>query len=156
MRHIAAGQPLSLLPSAAAHPVDAVSGCVMLLRREAIEQAGLFDEAFFFSFEDIELCLRVRRAGFDVLSVPDALAYHEGGRSIGRRSPARVYFAARNHLRLAGIAGDRRGVGWLRGGLIVGLNAGYVLLSGDTPRVRGLVALARGVWHHLGGRYGPS
>ena len=156
MRHIAAGQPLSLLPPAEAHAVDAVSGCVMLIRREVFEAVGVLDEEFFFSFEDIEFCLRARRAGFSVLSVPGATAYHEGGRSIGRRSADRVYFATRNHLRLARMAGNGRRASWLRGGVIVGLNAGYVLLSGDTPRIRGFAALARGVWHHLGGRYGPA
>lgn len=156
MRHVAAGQPIALLPPGAAHAADAVSGCVMLVRREVFERAGLFDEAFFFYFEDIEFCLRARRAGFGVLCVPDAIAYHEGGRSIGRTSPNRVYFAVRNHLRMARMVGDRYGTAWLRDGLIVGLNAGYVLLSGDTPRIRGLAALARGVCHHLGGRYGPS
>jgi len=156
MRHIAAGQPLSLIPPAATHAVDAVSGCVMLIRHEVFEAVGVLDEAFFYSFEDIEFCLRARREGFGVLCVPGALAYHEGGRSIGRTSPDRVYFAARNHLRLARMVGDRHRAPWLRGGLIVGLNAGYVLLSGDTARIRGLAALARGVWHHLGGRYGPA
>jgi GT2 family glycosyltransferase/glycosyltransferase involved in cell wall biosynthesis len=156
MRNIAAGQPLSLLPSGVAHAVDAVSGCVMLVRREVFERAGLLDEAFFFYFEDIEFCLRARRAGFETLCVPDALAYHEGGRSIGRTSPDRVYFATRNHLRMGRMTEGGRAATWLRGGLIVGLNAGYVLLSGETPRIRGLGALARGVWHHLGGRYGPS
>jgi GT2 family glycosyltransferase/glycosyltransferase involved in cell wall biosynthesis len=156
MRHIAAGQRLSGLPAVEAQAVDAVSGCVMLIRRQALERVGGFDEAFFFSFEDIELCLRVRKAGFEVLSVPAALAYHEGGTSIGRTSPQRVYFAARNHLRLARMAGAGPAASWLRSGLIVGLNAGYVLLSGETPRVRGFAALARGVWHHLGERYGPA
>ena len=156
MRHLAAGRTLSALPLASPQAVDAVSGCVMLVRRQAFEAAGLFDEAFFFSFEDIELCLRVRRAGFQILSVPEAAAYHEGGKSIGRTSPMRVYFAARNHLRLARMAGGKHPAPWLRGGLIVGLNAGYVLLSGQTPRLRGFAALARGVWHHLGQRYGPA
>ncbi len=156
MRHLAAGEPLSRLPHATALPVDAVSGCVMLIRREALEKAGLFDDAFFFSFEDIELCLRMRKAGFEVLCVPGAVAYHEGGRSIGRTSPQRVYFAARNHLRVARMAGGEHPAAWLRSGLIVGLNAGYVLLSGETPRLRGFAALARGVWHHLGERYGPA
>lgn len=156
MRHMAAGQPLSLIQPGAAHAVDAVSGCVMLIRRDVFDAVGYFDEEFFFSFEDIEFCLRARRHGFGVLCVPGALAYHEGGRSIGRRSPDRVYFAARNHLRIARMVGNGHGVSWLRGGLIVGLNAGYVLLSGDTPRIRGFGALARGVWHHFGGRYGPA
>ena len=156
MRHVAAGRPLSLLPPAPAHHVDAVSGCAMLVRRDVFEKAGLLDEAFFFSFEDVEFCLRARKAGFDVLCVPEAIAYHEGGRSIGRTSPERVYFAARNHLRVARLAGGEHPAPWLRSGLIVGLNAGYVLLSGETPRLRGFAALARGVWHHLGERYGPA
>jgi GT2 family glycosyltransferase len=155
MRHVAAGQPISLLPPGSVHRVDAVSGCVMLIRRRVFEEAGLLDEAFFFSFEDIEFCLRARRAGFDVLSVSEAIAYHEGGRSIGRLSPDRVYYAARNHLRLVHMGNGSRPA-LLRGGLVVGLNAGYVLLSGETPRIRGFAALARGVWHHLNGRYGPA
>ena len=169
MRHNAAGQPISLLPPDSIHAADAVSGCVMLVRRSVFERAGLLDEQFFFSFEDIEFCLRARRAGFDVLCVSGAIAYHEGGRSIGRMSPERVYYAARNHLRLAGMTdgssggpspraksrGDRLRAA-LRGGLIVGMNAGYVLWSGETPRLRGLGALARGVRHHVNGRYGPS
>ena len=161
MRHVAAGQPISMLPPGESNSVDAVSGCVMLVRRDVFEQIGLLDEQFFFSFEDIEFCLRARRARFEVLCVSGAIAYHEGGRSIGRLSPDRVYYAARNHLRLAGMtdAGASRGDklrALLRGGLVVGLNTGYVLMSGETPRLRGLGALARGVWHHLHGRYGPS
>lgn len=164
MRHVLAGQSISMLPPGSAYAVDAVSGCVVLIRRSVFEQAGFLDEQFFFSFEDIEFCLRARRAGFDVLGVSEAIAYHEGGRSIGRMSPDRVYYAARNHLRLVAMnAGPSHAAGrfdklraGLRGGLVVGLNAGYVLLSGETPRVRGFGALARGVWHHLNGRYGPS
>ena len=154
MRHVAAGRKAAVMPSGA-HAVDAVSGCVMLVRREVFEQVGLLDDEFFFYFEDIEFCLRARRAEFEVFCVPEAIAYHEGGRSIGRTSPARVYFAARNHLRIAGMADRAHRTGWLRGGLIVSLNAGYVLLSGDTPRLAGLAAVARGVWHHVNGRYGP-
>jgi GT2 family glycosyltransferase len=162
MRHICAGQPLAMLPPAAAHRVDAVSGCVMMVRRTVFESRGVFDEDFFFSFEDIEFCLRARAGGFTVLCVPEAIAYHEGGHSIGRLSPGRVYYAARNHLRLVEMRSDE-GVAppsglrtALRGGLVVGMNAAYVLLSGETPRLRGLAALTRGVWHHLNGRYGPA
>ncbi len=157
MRHLSAGQPISVVPARPTYTVDAVSGCVMFIRAGVFEKAGLLDERFFFSFEDVEFCLRARRAGFDVLGVSEAIAYHEGGHSIGRLSPDRVYYAARNHLRLvAMINRDSPRPGWLRGGLVVGLNAGYVLLSGETPRFRGFGALARGVWHHLHGRYGPA
>ena len=78
--------------------VTAASGCVLLLRRELLERIGLFDEEFFFSFEDLELCLRARRAGFAVGLVGDVHALHEGGASLPESSPARIYFATRNHL----------------------------------------------------------
>jgi GT2 family glycosyltransferase/glycosyltransferase involved in cell wall biosynthesis len=155
MRHRAAGRPMPLLQPPHAHDVDAVSGAVMLIRTEVLRRVGLLDERYFFSFEDIDFCLRARTAGFRVLCVPDAAAYHEGGRSIGRRSARRVYFATRNHLRLAARARGSRPIATAaRGGLIVGLNALYALTSRDVPLFRGLAAVTRGTWHHLRGRYG--
>lgn len=153
MRHRAAGARVSSLPPSGLERTDAVSGCVMLVRRAVFERAGLFDVDYFFSFEDIDLCLRAAAAGFGTACVHDAVAYHEGGRSIGRRSARRVYFATRNHLRLARRAGGSRGR-HLRSGLVVGLNAAYVLVAPEAPIIGGLAAVARGVWHHVSGRYG--
>ena len=156
MRHVAAGCSMSLLPPGGVHAVDAVSGCVMLIRREVFERIGLFDEDYFFFFEDVDVCLRARDAGFEVIRANGAVAYHEGGRSIGRRSPDRVYFATRNHLRLARRAGQGPPPAYVRAGLVVALNAAYVLLTGETPKLRGLGAVARGAWHHVRRRYGPA
>lgn len=155
MRHRSAGLPVSLLPPGTTHVVDAVSGCVMLIRRGVLEGAGLLDEHYFFSFEDIDLCLRAQAAGFSTACAHESFAYHEGGRTIGRRSARRVYFATRNHLRLAGIAGAPSGK-WLRSGFVVGLNAAYVLVAREAPLLRGLAAVVRGAWHHTIGRYGPD
>ena len=155
MRHRAAGRRVAALEPGGVQIVDAVSGCVMLIRRAVFERAGLLDEAYFFSFEDIDFCLRARDAGFHTACVQDAIAYHEGGRTIGRRSARRVYFATRNHLRLAAQAGRPRGRS-LRAGLVVGLNAAYVLVSPEAPLIRGASAVVRGAWHHVTGRYGPD
>jgi GT2 family glycosyltransferase len=155
MRHHAAGRRLSHLEPGPLLDVDAVSGCVMLVRRAAIERAGAFDPEYFYSFEDVEFCLRVRGAGFRVACVPAARAYHEGGRSIGRRSARRIYFATRNHLRLSGQVG-RPGGRAPRAVAILGLNLAYVALAPDAPLVTGLLAVARGAWHHAIGRYGPG
>jgi GT2 family glycosyltransferase/glycosyltransferase involved in cell wall biosynthesis len=157
MRHRGAGRPLSGLGPARAVEVDALSGCVMLIRRAVFDRIGLMDEEYFFSFEDIDFCLKAREAGFESRCVSGALAYHEGGASIGRRSSRRVYFATRNHLRLAAVR-TPAGIAarTARAAVIVGLNAAYALLSRDVPTVRGLGAVARGVWHHVGGRYGPD
>ena len=91
------------------------------------------------------------------LLVPGAIAYHEGGRSIGRRSPNRVYFATRNHLRLARstLAGTPIAHA-ARSALIVGMNATYAVLSPEVPLVSGLAAVVRGTCDHLRGRYGPG
>src|SRR5512132_2929109 len=155
MRHRCAGRRLAALAPRVDRDVDAVSGCVMLIRREVFELVGLFDEEYFFSFEDVDFCLRARRAGFATVCVQDARAYHEGGRSIGRRSARRVYFATRNHLRLAAASGSASGRP-LRAGLVLGLSAAYVLVSLEAPLLGGAAALLRGAWHHFTGRYGPD
>ena len=124
MRHRAAGRRFSALGSDAVHMVDAVSGCAMLIRREVFERVGFLDEAFFFSFEDVDFCLRARDAGFEIGCVQDARAYHEGGRTIGRRSARRVYFGTRNHLRLASRVGDKTSRPF-RLAMVAAFNAAY-------------------------------
>jgi GT2 family glycosyltransferase/glycosyltransferase involved in cell wall biosynthesis len=157
MRHLGVGEPVSDAGRGEVREVDAVSGCVMLIRRGVFEAVGLLHEEYFFSFEDLEFCLRVRARGFRIVCVPDAQVYHEGCQSIGPRSPRRVYFATRNHLKLAADAAPSSAPERiLRGGIVVGLNLAYVAVSPDAPLVTGLAAVARGTWHHLIGRYGSD
>jgi GT2 family glycosyltransferase len=155
MRHILSGADARSVRRGTIADVTAVSGCAMLVRREVFERAGLFDEEYFFSFEDLDLCLRAAAVGFKTVCTYDARAYHEGGRTIGPRSQRRVYFATRNHLKLAARTPPRSvAVRAVRACGIVGLNVAYVLTSADAPLVAGLAAVARGTWHHVIGRYG--
>jgi hypothetical protein len=64
-------------------PVEVVSGCAMLVRREAAEKAGLFDEQFFMYCEDMDWCTRMRKAGYGVYFLFDALVLHKEGSSSG-------------------------------------------------------------------------
>jgi N-acetylglucosaminyl-diphospho-decaprenol L-rhamnosyltransferase len=64
--------------------VEWVSGSCMLLRREALSQVGLMDEAYFFAVEDVDLCTRLRQAGWDVLFTPELEVLHQVGISRGR------------------------------------------------------------------------
>jgi GT2 family glycosyltransferase len=157
MRHVAFGRPFASLDASGAAVVDAVSGCVMLVGREVFERVGLFAEEFFFSFEDLDFCLRARRAGFATICVASAAVYHAGGASIGVRSARRVYFGTRNQL----LAASRHdGVSGLpaaaRAALIIGLNAAHVLRSRQVPLVPGLGAVARGAADHWRGRWGSG
>ena len=56
-----------------------LSAACLLCRREAFERAGGFDERFFLYFEDIDLCFRIRKAGWKLLFVPAVEVKHEGG-----------------------------------------------------------------------------
>jgi GT2 family glycosyltransferase len=71
------------------------SGCC-LLRAEAVRKLGGPEPAFFAYLEDVDLALRLRRAGYSAAFVPGALAWHEGSMSTGRRSPLKEFLVARN------------------------------------------------------------
>jgi GT2 family glycosyltransferase len=70
-------------------PVEAISGAFMLMRREAFDAVGGWDEGYFLHCEDLDLCQRFRDAGHAVLFVPEAQATHLQGTS-SRGRPLRV------------------------------------------------------------------
>jgi GT2 family glycosyltransferase len=61
-----------------------------MLRRNAVEQVGLFDIGYFFFAEEMDLCYRLRRAGWTIAFVPAATIIHLGGQSAARVPWARV------------------------------------------------------------------
>jgi N-acetylglucosaminyl-diphospho-decaprenol L-rhamnosyltransferase len=59
--------------------VEWVSGSAMLLQRRALDEVGPFDEGYFMYVEDVDLCTRLRRAGWQVLFSPEVEVIHEIG-----------------------------------------------------------------------------
>ena len=57
-------------------PVFAISGAATLIRRSAFEAVGPFDERFFMYHEDVDWCWRVWLHGYEILYVPEAIAFH--------------------------------------------------------------------------------
>jgi GT2 family glycosyltransferase len=159
MRHRSNGMRLSELPPLEpGAAVDGVSGCLMLIKREVFEAVGLFDESFFFSFEDLDFCLRARRAGFETRLAGEAVIYHEGGQSIGAESPRRLYFAARNHLLLAKRADPSAGrlSAGMRGASILMLNVAHAFMARGGPLPVRLGAVAAGTRDYVRGRFGSG
>ncbi len=72
-----------------------VTGCAMLLRRQVLEEVGLLDEAYFMYWEDLDLCERARRAGWQVWLVPTAVVLHHVSTSTGEHAPRKWYYLAR-------------------------------------------------------------
>jgi GT2 family glycosyltransferase len=78
--------------------VDFIIGCGVLFRREVLERIGLFDERYYLNFEDVDICIRARRAGYRVRYTPNAILYHKVSASLGQGSPKNTYYMTRNAL----------------------------------------------------------
>ena len=88
--------------SETAAEVGWLSGAFLLLRREAFEEIGGFDDDFFMYFEDVDLGRRLAEAGWSNLFVPDAVVTHVGGESTARAADAMVTAHHRSaHLYIA-------------------------------------------------------
>jgi N-acetylglucosaminyl-diphospho-decaprenol L-rhamnosyltransferase len=72
-----------------------LSGSCLLVRRSALEHIGGMDERFFLYCEDVDLCHRLRDAGYDVRYVPEAVVRHVGGASAGIGTTLPIYARSR-------------------------------------------------------------
>jgi GT2 family glycosyltransferase len=61
--------------------VDWVPGAFSIVRTEVLEEIGLFDPRFFMYSEEVDLCRRIKRAGYEIWYWPDILVMHIGGES---------------------------------------------------------------------------
>jgi len=80
--------------------VDFIPGTAMLIRREVFEDIGLFEEDYFLYYEEVDFCIKAKRAGFKLIVNPTAVITHYPSSTVGKNSPAMRYFMARNHLLL--------------------------------------------------------
>ena len=85
--------------------VDFVTGCALLIRREALERAGVLDERFFMYYEETEWCVRIRRAGFRILHEPTAHLWHKIPLADRVDKPSVAYYMTRNRLLFLRITG---------------------------------------------------
>jgi len=81
------------------HEPGWVSGSCLLARRQALQAIGGFDEGFFLYEEDVDLCLRLRAAGWRILFTPAAEVIHREGRSVSQLPDRARAEYDRSHLR---------------------------------------------------------
>ncbi|MFH1081404.1 MAG: glycosyltransferase family 2 protein [Pseudomonadota bacterium] len=72
--------------------IDSAIGACLLVRKAAIDTVGLFDERYFFFFEETDWAYRMKQSGWKVYHVPTAFIYHLQGQSIGRDIRSRIEF----------------------------------------------------------------
>lgn len=78
--------------------VDFVTGCALLVRRTAFEQAGMLDPRFWMYYEETEWCVRVRRSGWRIVYVPGSRLWHKIRPARQAQSARIVYYMTRNRL----------------------------------------------------------
>jgi GT2 family glycosyltransferase len=73
-----------------AAPVDWVPGASSIIRKEALDRVGCFDERFFLYYEEVDLCRRIKDAGYQIWYWPDVKIVHLGGESSKRITGLKV------------------------------------------------------------------
>ncbi|HWH55440.1 MAG TPA: glycosyltransferase family 2 protein [Gaiellaceae bacterium] len=111
--------------------VDWLFGACLLVRRDAADEVGLFDEDFFMFSEETDWCYRFRQAGWQVYFFPGAEVVHVGGASHGG-----TLFAenVRGHLRFLAKHRGAREAERARRLLLAGVRVRLLLFRGDRAR----------------------
>lgn len=81
------------------HEIDSGVGAFLLIRKNVLEKIGYFDEDYFLYAEDIDLCFRIKDAGFRVMYVPDVKIIHVKGISSGIKEHSKSSSSATSKTR---------------------------------------------------------
>jgi len=73
-------------------------GAAMMIRREALEKAGVMAENYFLYYEELDWCERIRKAGYEIHVDLSALIYHKESVAVGKRSALKEFFMNRNRI----------------------------------------------------------
>lgn len=83
------------------YPTEYVTGALMLIKSECIEEYGMLNESYFFGFEDVEICWWARKNDWPVIVTPHANAIHKLGATAGRINQFRHYHSTKGRLLFA-------------------------------------------------------
>ncbi|BCS87979.1 glycosyl transferase [Pseudodesulfovibrio sediminis] len=128
----ACGQPLETVGDKP-YQVLGVTGGAMLVRTSVLRSVGLFDESFQMYFEDVDLSLRMRNAGWELYCVPTARVLHKGSAStVALGMWRRAYYCERNSYRvmLNNFPPGRLAMGYARGVPLAIVASAYNILTG--------------------------
>ncbi len=74
------------------------TGAALLIRSEVFHKLNGFDEDFFAHMEEIDLCWRAKKLGYQFMAIPSSIVYHVGGGALPYSSPRKTYLNFRNSL----------------------------------------------------------
>lgn len=85
---------LNLLESS--KELNSLAGCCLLIRKEVIDQIGYFYEPYFLNFEEVDYCLRAKKAGFKISYEPKSKVWHKTQATLDKIPAAQCYYFYRN------------------------------------------------------------
>ena len=83
------------------HPTPYAHGAAMMVKREAIDKAGLMPECYFLYYEELDWSMMFRHAGYELWYEPACTIFHKESQTTGQASPLRTYYLTRNRLLFA-------------------------------------------------------
>jgi len=123
---------------------DFATGCTLLIRREVLEKVGAFDKDYFLYDEDLDLCLRARRAGYAIGFCARSKVWHKNaGSTGGAGSMTADYYQTRNRYIL--IMKHRGIKDWITGLRLMVRD----LNSGNKYKIKA-------AWHFFSGQFGKQ
>lgn len=78
--------------------VDFVPGTAFLTKKEVFQKIGFFEEKYFLYYDEVDFCVRARRAGFRLAVNPNSTIVHFGSYTVGKNSNSMIYYMARSHM----------------------------------------------------------
>ena len=81
-----------------ADELEFATGCCLFIRREVFDKIGWFDPRYFLYYEDLDFCVRTRRAGLTIGYAPQAVLWHKNAQSSASGSSLHQYYFTRNRL----------------------------------------------------------
>lgn len=78
--------------------IDFATGACLMVSSEAIKKLKGFNEKYFMYYEDVDLSVRLKKKGYKIIYVPDAVLWHKVAQSSGIGSGLNDYFISRNRL----------------------------------------------------------
>jgi len=112
------------------HEIEAVSGALLCIRKDVLEKVGNMDGNFFLYGEDLDLCCRVSKAGYQIYYVPSVTAVHLRGASRKKR-PYKTLWHIHQAMNLFYLKHQATNHSWLLNSLIVSviwLRWGFMLI----------------------------
>ncbi|MBF0100142.1 MAG: glycosyltransferase family 2 protein [Desulfobacterales bacterium] len=136
--------------------IDFLSGCALWVKRKVVEKIGYLEPRFFCYMEDVDWCIRARKAGFKLAVVPEARVWHKQACATGgKSSPIRIYYCVRNHLLLLNKHYPIHPVFHLfRYFTVVMSYFAFILVYSDMPKKKALSYVIRGIMDYHQNQWG--